>query len=137
METPQTPKIPAFDGRRFLGLLPAFQQNPRLTMVEVWRACGDLGRFRLGPLPVVQVNTPVLAGEVLRDETSFRRGYLVEQALTSLIGDVLTTHDLEKHVQPDALSSVLQRVPFQVMVQRRNTRPTDDLVPASARAECA
>jgi cytochrome P450 len=97
METPPTPTIPAINGRRFLGLLPAFQQNPRHTMIEVWRVCGDLGRFRLGPLPVVQVNTPILAGEVLRDEASFRRGYLVEQALISLIGDVLTTHDLEEH----------------------------------------
>lgn len=97
MEILQTPTIPSIKGRRFLGLLPAFQQNPRHTMLQVLRACGDIGRFRLGPLPVVQINTPALAREVLRDEATFRRGYLVEQALTSLIGDVLTTHDLDEH----------------------------------------
>jgi cytochrome P450 len=70
-----------------LGSLSAFQ-NARLELLtRVWRECGDVGSFHVGPARAVLVSAPALIQEVLVERTDdFRNTGRVQQAFLPIVG---------------------------------------------------
>ena len=81
---PQAPGLPA------LGNIVAFRRDILAAMRDGWELCGDLTRYRLGPLTVYGVSSPELAAEVLTNTAVY--GKLgPDNPLRLVLGDGLLT----------------------------------------------
>jgi cytochrome P450 len=62
--------IPTLSGWPALGNLFEFKANPLALFLRTYQECGDLGRIRIGPWPIIMLNTPAYAQMILaqRDE---------------------------------------------------------------------
>jgi cytochrome P450 len=83
-------RIPALAGPPLVGHLVALRRDPVALLERVARACGDVGRFRVGPREVVLVTAAEPAREVLVDRAaSFEKGPVVRRFARAVLGDGL------------------------------------------------
>lgn len=79
--------IPRCREKPILGSLSAFQNERLELLTRVWRECGDVGAFHVGPARAVLVSAPALIQEVLVDRTGeFLNTGRVQQAFLPIVG---------------------------------------------------
>ena len=89
---PQLPALP------FLGNIRDFRSNRLELLLRVTRECGDIGVFRVGPLPVVLVNSPDYVSRILvEDAAAFEKSPMLRQHLRPLLGNGLVSSENQFH----------------------------------------
>jgi cytochrome P450 len=95
-----TKTIPRVAGLPVLGSRAAFNRDRLGFLLRVARECGEAGSFNLGPLRLLQFNTPALCQEALVDHMAdFDQGDLYRMAFRPLMGDGILMSDGERHLR--------------------------------------
>jgi cytochrome P450 len=90
--------IPKLPGLPFLGNIREFRSNRLDLLLRVSQECGDIGIFRVGPWPVVLVNSPEYVYNVLvANADAFEKAPLLRQHLRPLLGNGLVSSENEFH----------------------------------------
>ena len=85
--------------RPILGYLAAFRRDPPAFLLENARRYGSIVHFRLGPIPVYQLNHPDYVKEVLvTQQAKFHKSRMLQRAKI-LLGEGLLTSEHDLHLR--------------------------------------
>ncbi|HEY2748139.1 MAG TPA: cytochrome P450, partial [Polyangia bacterium] len=85
-------------GAPLVGSLFEFRNHRLALQLRIARECGDLGRFRIGPIPIYAVSSAELAHQVLVEHAdAFVKSRGLGKIARPMLGDGLLTSEHEKH----------------------------------------
>jgi cytochrome P450 len=71
MSTPRYKSIPRFREPWLLGSWSEFKKNRLDLLVRVSRECGEVGQFRMGPLPFFIINSPTILSTLMLEKAPY------------------------------------------------------------------
>src|SRR3712207_4790911 len=90
--------IPTLPGLPFLGNIRDFRTNRLDLLLRVSRECGDIGVFRVGPWPVVLVNSAEYVHTILvKNARAFEKSPMLRRHLRPLLGNGLVSSENKFH----------------------------------------
>jgi cytochrome P450 len=96
-------EIPMLSGPLFMGNLREFQRDWLGMLQRMYRECGEIGRFRLGPRQAVVWGDPELVAEILITKAqAFDKGPLLRGVARTFMGDGLLTIRQKVHANSRA-----------------------------------
>ncbi len=91
-------KIPDVPSKPLIGQIGPFFQDRFSLLERVGQEYGEICRLRVGPLPVVYVNSPELVYELLVDRPyDFLKGAMQARVFRAVLGNALNTVEAEFH----------------------------------------
>src|SRR6476469_9428380 len=95
----RTPRpIPTVSEPPLIGSTRLIQDDPLVLLEKVSAECGDIGRFHVGPIPILVVNSPELVQSVLVDHAdAFDKGDPLHRAVAPIARDGLFGSEATLH----------------------------------------
>ena len=89
--------VPELQARGFLGHLPEFKNNPLEFFKKLNNQCGDIAKFRMGPMYFYYVNHPDYIKHILiTNRKNYHRDHKFLTEATPILGRGLLTTDAEE-----------------------------------------
>ncbi|GIV96250.1 MAG: cytochrome P450 [Herpetosiphonaceae bacterium] len=90
--------IPKMPGSPVLGNLLTYRRDRLSFLLDVYRTCGDVAGFRLGPWPVILLSSPLYADAILVEAAeTFEKSPLLRKFMRPIIGNGLLTSENAFH----------------------------------------
>lgn len=87
---PTPRRVPTVSEPPLIGSIGLIQDDPLVLLKKMAAECGDIGRFHVGPIPVLVVNSPELVQAVLVDHAdAFDKGDPLHRAVAPVARDGL------------------------------------------------
>lgn len=92
------PQIPALKESSLLGSLGAIREDRLAFLLSVARQTGDIGAFRVGPVPMLLLNSSELVHAALVEHANdFDKGFIMHRAFRPVLGEGLFSSEGELH----------------------------------------